>query len=302
MATPTKDNMDAKASTAKTDAESTPAPSDIVNQAADDAATSSDQESSGDDEGSPEDESADKDEVITSSNDENWVESHNGASEPSRPEGTTEAPPLPSEALPPLPAELPPTAPTEDDGWAPVWEETVQAFYFYNRFTGATQWDNPRVPETSQPASAPGVARPVPGLPTEASPPTSVSRPAGGYDPAVHGDYDPTAWYAQPAVPENEPPNTLTDPSAAYAATGAFNRFTGRWQAADLNPENFNDENKSNRQMNAFFDVDAAANSHDGRSLKAERSGKKLSKAELKRVKDKKIAKKKEKQRAWLLD
>lgn len=154
----------------------------------------------------------------------------------------------------------------------------------------------------AQPSSAPGLESPAPGLPTEAPPATSVSRPAGGYDPAVHGDYDLTAWYAQPAAPENEPPNPLTDPSAAYAATGAFNRFTGRWQAADLNPENFNDENKSKRQMNAFFDVDAAANSHDGRSLKAERSGKKLSKAELKRVKDKKIAKKKEKQRAWLLD
>lgn len=54
--------------------------------------------------------------------------------------------------------------------------------------------------------------------------------------------------------------------------------------------------------MNAFFDVDAAANSHDGRSLKAERSGKKLSKGELKTFKDKRKAKKEEKRRAWLRD
>jgi hypothetical protein len=54
--------------------------------------------------------------------------------------------------------------------------------------------------------------------------------------------------------------------------------------------------------MNAFFDVDAAANSHDGRSLKAERSGKKLSKAELKHFKEKRRVKKEEKRRAWLRD
>lgn len=256
----------------------------------------------------------DTDEIVTSKKDEEWVEGHNGASGPSGEEGITEAPPLPEEALPPLPgeaapplpeealpplpAEEPPALPAEDDGWDPVWEQSVGAFYFYNRITGATQWDNPRVPEAN---TIPGNAAPPPGLAPEVTKAAAPARPAGGYDPAVHGDYDPTAWYAQPVMPEESSTAPL-DPAAQYAATGAFNRFTGRWQASDLTPENFNDENKSKRQMNAFFDVDAAANSHDGRSLKAERSGKKLSKAELKKVKDKKIAKKKEKQRAWLLD
>ena len=199
-------------------------------------------------------------------------------------------PPLPDEAIPPLPLEPLPAVVQDDDGWAPVWEESAQAFYFYNRFTGATQWTNPRVPEASAP-SAPGVEDPTPPVP----------RPAGGYDPAIHGDYDPTAWYAQP--PESEPQaNGEQDPAAAYAATAAFNRFTGRFQNSDLVPENFNDENKSKRQMNAFFDVDAAANSHDGRSLKEERSGKKLSKQELKKFKEKRKAKKEEKRKAWLRD
>ena len=54
--------------------------------------------------------------------------------------------------------------------------------------------------------------------------------------------------------------------------------------------------------MNAFFDVDAAANSHDGRSLKEERSGKKLTKAELKKFKEKRKTKKEEKRKAWLRD
>jgi hypothetical protein len=54
--------------------------------------------------------------------------------------------------------------------------------------------------------------------------------------------------------------------------------------------------------MTAFFDVDAAANSHDGRSLKAERRGKALSKKELKAYKDRRREKKEEKRRAWLRD
>ena len=54
--------------------------------------------------------------------------------------------------------------------------------------------------------------------------------------------------------------------------------------------------------MNAFFDVDAAANQHDGRSLKAERQNQRLSKTELKAFKEKRRARKEEKRRAWLLD
>lgn len=211
------------------------------------------------------------------------------------PHPATEGPPLPNEDLPPLLAEPPPAATEEDDGWAPVWEEAAQAFYFYNRFTGATQWTNPRVPEVSQPGP-PGVVAPIPPETAPSDPP-----PTTGYNPAIHGDYDPNAWYAQPSAPEPVPGQAV-DPTAQYTATAAFNRFTGRYQVADLNPENFNDENKSRRQMNAFFDVDAAANSHDGRSLKAERSGKKISKTELKQFKEKRKQKKEEKRRAWLRD
>lgn len=199
----------------------------------------------------------------------------------------TEAPPLPDETIPPLPSEAPPGVVEQDDGWTPIWEESAQAFYFFNRFTSAAQWDNPRVPQTS----APGIETPTP----------PATRPAGGYDPAIHGDYDATAWYAQ-AASEPEVPAQNADPAAAYAATAAFNRFTGRFQNSDLAPENFNDENKSKRQMNAFFNVDAAANSHDGRSLREERSGKKLTKAELKKFKEKRKAKKEEKRKAWLRD
>ena len=62
------------------------------------------------------------------------------------------------------------------------------------------------------------------------------------------------------------------------------------------------DEAKTKRQMNAYFDVDAAANAHDRRSLKAERAGTKPSKNDLKFFKEKRRARKEEKRRAWLRD
>lgn len=215
--------------------------------------------------------------------------------------GDKSAPPLPDEAVPPLPNEAPPGQ-AEDDGWDPVWDENAQAYYFYNRFTNVSQWENPRVPDANQP-SAPGVGN------HDREPTNGNAKPrrAGGYDPAIHGDYDPNADYAQAYNQTADEETSSADPATGdlnmiYAATGQFNRFTGKWQAASLTPENFNDENKSRRQMNAYFDVDAAANSHDGRSLKAERSGKKLTKAELKAFKDKRREKKEEKRRAWLRD
>ncbi|KAJ5794674.1 hypothetical protein N7457_001273 [Penicillium paradoxum] len=207
-------------------------------------------------------------------------------------EGELTAPPLPDEIPPPLPAEAPPQP--DDDGWEPVWEPSAQAYYFYNRFTAISQWENPRVPQVPV----------APGTEDNHEQALPQKEPVlGGYNPAIHGDYDPTADYAKYYEAQEEPTAVAgMDPSAAYAATGTFNRFTGRWQAASINPENHNDENKSRRQMGAFFDVDAAANSHDGRSLRAERSARKLTSGEVKKFKAKRREKKEEKRRAWLRD
>ena len=211
-------------------------------------------------------------------------------------------------ARPPLPLELPPSN-TVDDGWDPIWDETAQAYYFYNRFNGASQWTNPRVPDSQPLVSGVGnydrMPDHAPGTTSENTS-NSPARPHGGYDPAIHGDYDPTAAYAQdlqtPFVDEDTAGAVIVDPDAIYTATGVFNRFTGKWQPSTITPENHNDENKSKRQMSAFFDVDAAANSHNGKSLKAERSGKKLTKQELKAFKEKRKERKEEKRRAWLRD
>ena len=61
-------------------------------------------------------------------------------------------PPLPDEDAPPLPDEAPPDA--HDDGWEPQWDSNASAWYFYNKRTGLSQWENPRVPSAT--ASNPG--------------------------------------------------------------------------------------------------------------------------------------------------
>ncbi|KAL8852438.1 MAG: hypothetical protein Q9221_002668 [Calogaya cf. arnoldii] len=234
------------------------------------------------------------------------ISQRSGSEEDDEEVKTDQAPPLAQESIPPLPTEAPPNA-SQDDGWDPVWDDSAQAYYFYNRFSHVSQWTNPRVPDPQE-AVPPGVGSydrippAQPKAPGTTTPPPERPPRTGGYDPAVHGDYDPTAPYAQEYHDPEESAGPNADPSAIYAATGTFNRFTGKWQASDINPENHNDENKSKRQMNAYFDVDAAANSHNGKSLKAERSGKKLTKQELKEFKQKRKEKKEEKRRAWLRD
>lgn len=222
------------------------------------------------------------------------------------------------EEAPPLPDE--PTPIDEDDGWEPRWDYNAGAYYFFNNKTGVSQWENPRVPTATsyygsydrQLTSGAASLSAASGAPGTSSPPR---RRWGGYNPAIHGSYDPNADYAREATKEEEEAEQAAAAAASaaaaglpvvggqdYTATAQFNRFTGKFQQAGMGPELHNDENKSKRQMTAFFDVDAAANSHDGRSLKAERRGKHLTKQELKAFKNKRRDKKEEKRRAWLMD
>lgn len=71
------------------------------------------------------------------------------------------AAPLPEEQVPdrppdePAPAETAAEDPEPDDGWDAIWEPSVEQYYFYNRFTHETTWDNPRVPPSAAAASKP---------------------------------------------------------------------------------------------------------------------------------------------------
>ncbi|KAF4556616.1 WSC domain-containing protein 8 [Elsinoe fawcettii] len=224
-----------------------------------------------------------------------------------------DSPPLPDEEPPPLPDEEPPTDEPSDDGWEPRWDYNNNAWYYFNRFTGVSQWENPRVPEATvvppSVAGAPGTES-APG--TDGTGHSAVMGPPPsymGYNPKIHGDFDPNADYAkyhQPAAEEaaeetaNDVAPSADDLSEMYQQSATFNRFTGSFQSQDRGPDAHNDENKSKRQMEAFFDVDKAANAHEGRSLKAQRQRQKLSKQQIQEFNNKKKAKKIKKDRDWL--
>lgn len=247
---------------------------------------------------------------------------------PDEPLPEHDGPPLPNEpppsddpAAPPLPAE--PVPEPEDDGWEFHWNPNDQSYWFYNRFTGVWQQENPRVPGATASATTSASTTTTSTNNTAAAAKTALSNPAsiaGGYNPAIHGDYDENAWYAQNLRAATNATSTaatttnmfdshhqhhqqLYEQGGEYMSAGFFNRRTGQWQSADQGPERHSDEAKSRRQLRAFFDVDAAANDmHDGRSLRAERAGRKLSRAELRAFKERRRAKKEEKRRAWLRD
>ncbi|KAF2153557.1 hypothetical protein K461DRAFT_142095 [Myriangium duriaei CBS 260.36] len=210
-------------------------------------------------------------------------------------------PPLPDEP-PPLPDEAPPEDAPQDDGWEARWDAQHNAYYFFNRFTLKSQWENPRVPEA---AASYGGDR-APG--TDSAPQTVNEPPPApyqGYNPKIHGDYDPNADYAKFHEPEeteeSQDAGAATATDGTYTQSGTFNRFTGAFQNQARGADYHNDENKSNRQMSAFFDVEKAANAHQGRSLKEERSKRKLSKKEVKEFNEKRKAKKEQKRREFLM-
>ena len=200
-------------------------------------------------------------------------------------------PPLPDEP-PPLPDEELPEQ--EDDGWEARWDANTSSYYFFNRIMLQSQWENPRIPQQL----APGTEKSQGAV---SGPPPAAYQ---GYNPKIHGDYDPNADYAK--FHEEEPQETEDAAEAAegsdpYAQSATFNRFTGAFQSKDRGAEFHNDENKSKRQMSAFFDVDKAANAHDGRSLKEERARRKLSKKEVREFNEKRKAKKEQKRREFLM-
>ncbi|KAI9721684.1 MAG: hypothetical protein M1828_005052 [Chrysothrix sp. TS-e1954] len=261
---------------------------------------------------------------------ERLVDEAREGEEEAPPLSVEDAPPLPDEHAPPLPLEpAPGTTPftaagniasnpqdSADDGWQPIWDDAAQTYYFYNRFTESTQWENPRIPEIAE--QAPGVPAALNGTRHAATDNQDhlsiLPAAAGGYNPRIHGSYDPNASYAQPSHPDPaSDTDTLiphapgTEPSSdTYTTTASFTNRNGAFSNLAAHPTHtptaHTDEAKSKRQMAAFFDVDAAANSHDGRSLKEERRGRKLTKEEVRAFREKAKGRREEKRRRWLRD
>lgn len=186
-----------------------------------------------------------------------------------------------------------------------------QDHYFLQMDTQESAWEEPREPywiwnADEQKLDEAGLQQPTKG---------STMQPTGepdeeyyGYNPKIHGTYDPNAPYAQyhkkkrveeAGFEQGVVGGLSSAQDGAYEVAGAFNRFTGNFQSGDKSAEKHNDYNKSGRQMGAFFDVDAAANSHDGRSLKEERRNEKLTKKQVRELAKKRRAKKENKRLAF---
>lgn len=183
--------------------------------------------------------------------------------------------------------------------------------YFLHMDTQQSRWDEPDEPYWLWNAAAQTIDPSGLRYPGRAQPPAS-SEPDPeytGYNPKIHGSYDPNAPYAQyhnkkreeesllaqGYPPGTNPQNLQQTSSSDYGTVGTFNRFTGNFQGADKSTERHTDHAKSARQMNAYFDVDTAANMHDGRSLKEERRNEKLTKKQIKELAEKRRAKKEKK-------
>ncbi|KXT16122.1 hypothetical protein AC579_5071 [Pseudocercospora musae] len=195
-------------------------------------------------------------------------------------------------------------------------DEYPEGSYYYIHYdTQQTTWDEPVEPYWMWDPVAQGPDTRI-GLmkngksiemhgPTE---PKQKDEEYQGYNPKIHGNYDPNADYAKfhekKRLEERELDEQKAFMTAAqqpeYGATMALNRFTGRAQVGDLGPERHSDAAKSSRQLNAFFDVDAAANQHGGKSLKAERRQTRVSKEDAKRYNQERKEKKEKKRRGWL--
>lgn len=120
-----------------------------------------------------------------------------------------------------------------------------------------------------------------------------------GYNPKIHGNYDPKADYAQYHNKKREEESGVVAPvvrPAGYGADMILNARTGNAQAHRPDADHHSDAAKSGRQMNAFFDADAAANAHEGKSLREERQKQTLSKKKIAEFKQKKQERKKKKQ------
>jgi hypothetical protein len=194
-------------------------------------------------------------------------------------------------------------------------------YYYTQTATGESSWTEPTEPYWIWDAGAGAIdaaaGLQIPG--SEAQPPQRSDAPRQdnyqGYNPKIHGNYDPNADYAKFHSRQQQREDPLTaaaslaaaqDPeaAAAYASTMILNRFSGATQmgGAEAGPERHSDAAKSSRQMNAFFDVDSAANAHDGRSLKAERQAQRLTKQQVKEFNEKRAERKHKKRMAQLLN
>ncbi|CDZ97400.1 WW domain [Phaffia rhodozyma] len=198
------------------------------------------------------------------------------------------------------------TSAVNNEDWQAVWSAPQNAYYFYNTKSFETTWINPLAPPpTSEPPN--GGSSP-PWDPSAETLPGSGSTQPRSAQPFSYGSahrqqsqsgIDPSLAHLLPGGGFS-----ATDPST-YTAQARFNTRTGRYETpADSSraPDHLSDHSKMKRQNDAFFDTEAWEREKDAAFEREQAGGgkrKKLTKSDVERFKEKKEAKKKQKN-AWL--
>jgi hypothetical protein len=194
--------------------------------------------------------------------------------------------------------------------WTPVWDDSAQAYYWWNTETNETTWINPA--STDEEAAAAPVQAAT-NLPANASNPLDFL--LDRIDAVVKRKLDNGEDVDPADLPENKHYSADYDQQhynqqpGEYTATAQFNARTGKFTTQDdasrLNPENLTIESRAKRQMQYYFDVDSYTEERNQEKAYVEdgRAGKKkqLSRKEIEYFKKMKKEKKSKKAREWLM-
>ncbi|KAI8979017.1 hypothetical protein BDB01DRAFT_798928 [Pilobolus umbonatus] len=179
--------------------------------------------------------------------------------------------------------------------WTAVWDDNIQAYYWWNTITNETTWDNPLgdgeetidnkygymyTPEYSNPLD------PILDTIDEKVKKTTDSET----DPNMNAyDY----YYTQ------------EDISNPYASQAYFNARTGKFTTLEdiqrLNPENLSIENRAKKQMQYYFDVDSYTQQVNNQRYLNGGKKRALTRKEVEYFKKMKKEKKSKRAREWLL-
>lgn len=187
------------------------------------------------------------------------------------------------------------------------WDEPDEPYWLFDPLTGQPDPTSLQQPKQKAVANPQKIANaPVDRTENNLSGPPDDYQ---GYNPKVHGNYDPNAPYAKYHENKRKQEEDAEHrakfgdapaPGEEYGTAATFNRATGAFQNADQSAERHSDASKSYRQLHAFYDVDAAANTHNGQSLKAARQQQKYSKKEIQEMNARRKEKKMKKRLDWL--
>ncbi|ORX62397.1 hypothetical protein DM01DRAFT_1331820 [Hesseltinella vesiculosa] len=205
---------------------------------------------------------------------------------------------------------LDPSPEDVSNAWTQTWDEQSREYYWWNTVTNETAWDDPRL------APAPSDYQDDYADPTAASAQNKLDDVLDTIDATVKAQLD---GQAAPAVyPQAGPRHTPTSfPSSSYSSASAygeqdpykfqayFNSKTGRFQTtgdlAQRHPGQFTQEFRAQRQMEAFFDVNAYQEERNVQHVQNDRK-RPLSRKEVERFKKAKKEKKLNRMREWLRD